>query len=121
MNIFFVIILLALQDIPALPSAARADRRANRSKAIQHNRATYNNRFGKGKWFDVIDNDGYYRHGPSWKPTIKTTKAQQGRWATERLSGHRRYEKWCRDAYPSFVDTKETARWTEEMKEYFNS
>ena len=121
MNIFVILILLALQDIPELPAAKRADRRAARSKAIRHNRTVYNNRIGPGKWFDVVDEDGYYRLGPSWKPSIKTRKPQQGRWATDKLGGHRRFAKWSKDYYPSGVDAIGKSKWEEELKEYLNS
>ena len=121
MNIFMIIVLLALLDIPELPAAKRADRRAARSKAIAHNRRTYNNVLGPGKWYDSPDEDGYYRFGPSWKPSIKTRKPQQGRWATDKLGGHRRYAKWQRDYYPSGADAVGKARWEDELQEYLNS
>ena len=116
MNIFFVIILLSLQDAPSLPEYSRANRRAARGKAISHNRKIQLDR-GCEPWFESPDEDGVYRRYSSGN---YHTKAQQGRWATERLSGHRRFQKWSRDAYPSFVDEKATARWQEELDEYFN-
>ena len=121
MNIFIILVLLSMQDTPVLPAKPRADRRAARSKAIAHNRRTYNNVLGPGKWYDVPDEEGYFRFGPSWKPSIKTKKSQQGRWATERLSGHRRYAKWERDYYPSGADVVGKARWEEELNEYLDS
>ena len=121
MNIYMLIILLSIMDVPALPEKSRATRRASRAKAIARNRRTYNNVLGPGKWYDIPDEEGYFRFGPSWKPSIKTRKAQQGRWATDKLSGHRRYAKCQRDYYPSGKDTIATARWDEELKEYLNS
>lgn len=118
MNIFAVLILLSMQDIPALPAKPRADRRAARSKAIAHNKKVYNNVVGGGIWFDQPKANGIYcRHASGHHHT----KAQQGRWETERLSGHRRYAKWQRDYYPSGADVVSKLRWEEELKEYFNS
>ena len=120
MNIFLIILILNFLDIPALPAKPRADRRAARSKAITHNRRTYNNVLGPGKWYDTTDEDGFYRLGPSWKPSIKTSKSQRGRWATDKLSGHRRYAKWAKEYYPSKTNMISKARFEESLKDYFN-
>lgn len=118
MNIFLLILVIYYMDIPELPSKPRADRRAARSKAIKHNRRVSVNVLGPGKWFDAPDEDGFYRLGPSWKPSIKTSKSQRGRWATDRLSGHRRYAKWSKEYYPSLVDVISKARFDEALKDY---
>lgn len=118
MNIYLAIILLSLLELPELPEYSRANNRTRRDRAIAHNRRVYNNLVGGGIWFDKPDNNGTYRRCASGQ---YHTKPQQGRWATERLSGHRRFAKWCREAYPSFVDEKATARWEEELRDYLNS
>lgn len=91
MNIFVIIVLLSLQDIPELPAAKRADRRAARSKAIAHNRRVYNDIIGPGIWFDEPEHDeAHYRvHCPeeeglyvSYKGAQKHSKSQQSRWET---------------------------------------
>ena len=120
MNIFLLIVILSFADTPILPAKPRADRRAARNKAINHNRATYNNVLGPGKWYDIPDENGFYRLGPSWKPSIKTRKSQRGRWATDRLSGHRRYAKWAKESYASKADMISETRFTEALKDYYS-
>jgi len=116
MNIFVLILLTMLFDAPEVEVDIRAIRRANRDRAIAHNRRVYNNRVGGGIWFDKPDNNGVYRRYASGQ---YHTNSQQGRWATERLSGHRRFQKWCRDYYPSLTDEKAIRRWEEDLKDYF--
>lgn len=98
MNIFVVILLMSIADIPTLPEKSRATRRAARSKAIAHNHRIYHDVIGGGIWFEQPHEDGvYHRHASGHRHA----NSQQGRWATERLSGHRRFEKWSRDYYGS--------------------
>lgn len=98
MNIFVVILLLSIMDIPSLPEKPRATRRASRSKAIAHNRHVYHNVIGSGIWFETAEEDGIYRRHAAGH---HHANSQQGRWETERLSGHRRFEKWSKDCYGS--------------------
>ena len=116
MNIFVVLILLSYFDIPVIEVDTRASRRHQRDRAIAHNRRVYNNRVGSKIWFDKPDNNGIYRRYASGQ---YHTNSQQGRWATERLSGHRRFEKWCRDYYQSLTYEKEIRRWKADLKDYF--
>lgn len=116
MNIFVLILLLSILDLPEVEVDIRANRRAKRDRAIAHNRRVYVDRVGGGIWFDEPDEDGVYcRHASG----NYHTKSQQGRWATERLSGHRRFQKWCRDYYPSRADEKAVRRWEADLKDYF--
>jgi len=118
MNITTIVILLALlEELPELPEHARANRRANREKAIRHNRKTYHNLVGNGIWYENQDENGDF---VAYHRSKVTNKYQKGRWETERLSGHRRFQKWSRDYYPSFTDEKATRRWNEELKEFFD-
>lgn len=99
MNIFTLIFILSVfEDIPVLPEKPRATRRVNRAKAIVRNRRTYNNVVGRGIWFDSPDENGDYKRYASGNIHHKS---QKGRWATERLSGHRRFAKWEKDYYGS--------------------
>ena len=94
MNIFVLIIILSLSDIPSLPSYARADRRANKSKAIARKRRVGRSAIGADLWFDTPNQtfdhtwcphseaDGYYTHGAEWKPSQKHSNSQQNRWDT---------------------------------------
>lgn len=119
MNIFLLIILLSFEDdTPVLSSKPRADRRFARNKAINHNRRVYHDVIGPGKWYETPDEEGFYNRGPSWKPSIKTNKSQRGRWETEKLSGHRRYEKWSKDYYSSKPDAMSKLRFDGALKEY---
>lgn len=93
MNIFVIILLLSISDIPVLPEKPRATRRAARSKAIAHNRRVYHDVIGNGIWFDEPREDGVYRRHASGH---LHTNSQQGRWETERLSGHRSFAKWSK-------------------------
>ena len=116
MNIFVLLLLLTILDVPVIEGDARSVRRAQRDRAIAHNRRVYVDRVGRGIWFDQPDDNGVYHRYASGQ---HHTKPQQGRWATERLSGHRRFQKWCRDYYPSLTDEKEIRRWKAELKDYF--
>lgn len=119
MNIMIIMLLVMLdEEIPELPEYSRANRRAARDKYVARNKRSYTARCHgeNGHWAENPDEDGVYR---SYHSGHIHHNAQTGRWATERLSGHRRYQKWCRDAYPSFTDEKATARWEEELKEFF--
>lgn len=117
-NIVILVALLSLIDeLPELPEYARANRRANRAKAIAHNRKVYHDLVGSGIWYEVPENDGSF---VAYHRSKVTNKPQQGRWATERLSGHRRFQRWSRDYYPSFKDELGKARWKDELKDYFN-
>lgn len=116
MNIFVLILLTMLFDAPEVEVDIRAVRRAKRDRAIAHNRRVYKDRIGGGIWFDVPDNNGvYHRHASGQHHT----NSQQGRWATERLSGHRRFQKWSRDYYPSKQDEFARRRWEADLKDYF--
>ena len=98
MNIFVIILLLSIMDIPTLPEKPPANRRAARTKAIAHNRRVYHDVVGSGIWFEAPRKDGVYQRYASGQ---HHTNSQQGRWTTERLSGHRRFEKWSKDYYGS--------------------
>lgn len=130
MNIFILILFLSFSDIPELPAQPRADRRASRDNAIAHNRTVYHNRVGRDKWFDrpYRDQAHFKIHHPEWnglyvpypyKDGYAYKKAQSGRWATERLSGHRRYQKWCRDYYSSRIDEIGKAKFVEALEDYY--
>lgn len=118
MNICVAIILLSLLELPELPEHSRANRQAQRNKTIAHNRRIYYDKVGRGIWFEKPDKDVVCRR---YSGGNSHRNKQEGRWATHRLSGHRRFEKWCREAYPSFVDEKATARWEEELRDYLDS
>lgn len=128
MNIFLMIVLLSLLEDAAVLPTGRGSLRAARNRAIAHNRTVYNNRVGRGKWYDEpYHNYDHYRIShPEWEGKYVTyngseihTNAQQGRWATDRLSGHRRFAKWCKDYYPSGKDKFSRLRWEDELKEYY--
>ena len=117
MNIMTILILLALlEELPEFPKHSRANRRAARENAIRHNRAVYHNRLGPGIWYEEADSDGNF---VGYHRSKVTNKPQQGRWETERLSGHRRFQKWSRDYYVSLTDEKARQRWNDELKDYF--
>ena len=79
----------------------------SRDNAIAHNRRVYHNKVGRENWFENPDDDGVYRRYASGQ---EHRNKQDGRWATERLSGHRRLNKWSRNYYPSWTDEK-IRRW----------
>ena len=115
MNIYvFIILLSILQDAAVLP-AGRGARRAARERAIAHNRKVYHDLIGDGIWYETPNENGIFTSYHNGK-VIK--KSQRGRWETERLSGHRRFQKWSRDYYPSGKDVLARLRWEEELKEY---
>lgn len=118
MNIMTIVILLSLlEELPELPEYARANRRANRESAIRHNREVYHNLVGSGIWYENPNKNGDF---VAYHRSKVTNKSQRGRWETERLSGHRRFQKWSRDYYPSFTDEKYRRRWNEELEDYFD-
>jgi len=94
MNIFTIIVLLALAELPELPAYARADRRANTAKAIARKRRVGRSAIGAELWFDVPNQthvhtwmphpeyDDLYTHGPGKKPSQVHSKSQQNRWDT---------------------------------------
>lgn len=117
MNIMTIMVLLALlEELPKLPEYSRANRRAARENTIRHNRAVYHNRIGPGIWYEEANSDGNF---VGYHRSKVTNKPQQGRWATERFSGHRRFQKWSRDYHPSKQDEFVRRRWEEELKDYF--
>lgn len=118
MNIMTIMILLALiEELPELPNHSRANRFATRDRAIAHNKAVYHALVGHGLWYENKNEDGKYA---SYHRGKVVTKEQEGRWATERISGHRRFQKWSRDYYPSFTNEKARQRWEEALKDYFD-
>lgn len=130
MNIYLMLILIAMMKDAAILPTGRGSLRSARERAIAHNRNVYNDRCGRGKWFDkpYHDESHFRTHHPEWdglyvpypyKEGYAYNKPQNGRWATEKLSGHRRLQKWSRDYYPSFVDEKSRKRCTEALKDYF--
>lgn len=129
MNIFTIIVLLSMADVPTLPERSRANRRAERSKAIARNRRTAKELSYSMPWYDKPwHNEAHdkFQHPElegkyvSYRKAQVYDKPQQGRWENPHFGGHRRFAKWCREAYPSFVDEKATARWEEELDEYLN-
>lgn len=110
------LIVLHLLEQPELPKEERAIRRANKMKAIKRNKALSHALFGSGEWFESPDEDGVYRR---WASGHKHRNCQDGRWAKHSFGGHRRFEKWCRDYYPSLTDERAIERFNEEVKEYF--
>lgn len=118
MNIYLMLVLLSILDDAAVLPTGRGYLRAAREKAISHNRHVYHDVIGSGIWYEKPDADGNF---VSYHRSNVTSKSQQGRWATERLSGHRRFQKWSRDYYPSGKDEFARRRWEEELKEYLNS
>ena len=120
MDIYTIIFLIAyfcdLESVSAAPS--RANTRAKRDRAIAHNHRVYHNVLGDGIWFEMVDENGTYSR---YTGGNKHNNKQRGRWATVRLSGHRRFAKWERDYYPSGADYMGKLRWEEELKEYLNS
>lgn len=105
MNVFFILLLISIiEDAPSFPEHTRANTRSNRAKAIAHNKAVYHSLVGGTTWFEEPDEDGVYRR---WASGQFHANNQEGRWATMRLSGHRRYQKVCKNYYPSWQEEKE--------------
>lgn len=118
MNIYLMFVLLGLlEDVAVLPTG-RGELRHQRNRVIAHNRRVYRDVVGPGIWFE--NQNANYEYVGYHRGQV-TNKPQQGRWATTRLSGHRRFEKWCRDYYPSGKDEAARRRWDEELKEFFES
>ena len=122
--ILFVLVDIIVNENEDRPS--RGDLRDKRDRAIAKNRRTYRNAVGDGIWFDEPYHDYEHDrfHHPEWDGKFVRysggqiyDKEQNGRWATERLSGHRRLQKWSRDYYPSWVDEKHR-RWDEADRRY---
>lgn len=130
MNIFTIIILLSLADVPTLPEHSRANRRAERSKAIARNRRTAKDLSWAMPWYDhPYHNEA---HDKFQRPELEGKyasyhkaqvydKPQQGRWENPHFGGHRRFAKWERDYYPSGADYLGKLRWEEELREYLDS
>lgn len=130
MNIFTIIILLSLADVPTLPKHSRANRRAERTKAIARNRSTAKELCSSMPWFDEPWHNEAHDKFP--KPELEGKfvsyhkgkvydKDQQGRWADYHFGGHRQFAKWEKKAYSSRKDVFAAARWEEELRDYLNS
>jgi hypothetical protein len=128
MNIYIMLIILSVLDDAAVLPTGRGALRHQRDRAIAHNRAVCKSLIHGSIWYDEKYHD--YAHTrvkhPEWEGKYVgyhgskvTDKSQRGRWATERLSGHRRFQKWSRDYYPSATDEFARRRWAEELKEFF--
>lgn len=123
MNIVTIVVLLSmLEELPEFPEYIRANRRAARENVIAHNKAIAASH-GWTMWYDKTQKaeDGSLYLGCSWKPQHVHHEKQDGRYSEPHFGGHRRFQKWSRDYYPSLTDEKASLRWEEELKEYFNS
>lgn len=117
-NIVILVALLSLIDeLPELPEYARANRRAARKRAIAHNKKIYHDRCGRGHWSENRHGDGFYH---SYHSGHVHSNNQDGRWEDFHINGHRRFQKWSRDYYPSDKDEFARLRWEDELKDYFD-
>lgn len=131
MNIVTIIIVLSmLEELPELPEYTRANRRAERSKAIARNRRTAKELSWAMPWYDhPYHNEAHDKFKrpelegkyASYHKAQVYTKAQQGRWENPHFGGHRRFAKWERDYYPSGADYLGKLRWEDELRDYLNS
>ena len=130
MNIYLMIVLLALAEIPTLPECARANTRTQRDRQIARNKALESSRFRCGIWFgkpyhneihDRVKHLEWEGKYVSYHGGHIYDKKQDGRFAEFNFGGHRRFAKWAREYYPSGADYFGKLRWDEELKEYLES
>lgn len=133
MNIFVLIVLALMQEdtsVVLLKEPSREFRRRERDKAIARNKRTAKEICSCMPWFDEPWHNE--AHNRLQKPELEGLyisyhkgkvydKPQQGRWADYHFGGHRRFQKWMKEAYPSDTDVAATQRWKEELKEYLDS
>ena len=113
MNIFIVLVLMSIQDILVLPSSPRADRRANRIKAIRAKR-----RAAEGA-ICIIKGNG---HTEKYVPDFD--KDQSGRWLSFEFKT-RQYTEYKKEdnkrhgnKQKSFKEKKELIFWKEKLAEF---
>lgn len=113
MNIFVLIIILSLSDIPSFPAAPRADRRANRSKAIAAKR-----RACEGAIYILKGNGHTEKYVPDFD------EAEPGRWLSFQFNTRGYNEFVDKDArrhgnkQRSIKEEKELAAWRSKLSEF---